>query len=104
MGMPLQSSYARRAPALVVIGIAAFACARGTRAPNVTVAAEPLPAQAAATPAGPTTVASRPQRERPAMVPCPWPMRSSGDTLGLDPAAPPAPVGVLDPPRARIPD
>jgi hypothetical protein len=44
-----------------------------------------------------------PARERPAMVPCPWPA-SMGDTLGPDPSAPPPPVGVIDPPRRRIPD
>src|SRR5262245_29668786 len=48
--------------------------------------------------------AARP-RERPAMVACPWPLPSTvADTLIADPKAPPAPAGVVDPPRARIPD
>ena len=38
------------------------------------------------------------------MVACPWGTVSSAETLGADPAAPPAPTGVVDPPRARIPD
>jgi hypothetical protein len=38
------------------------------------------------------------------MVACPWRTVSQGDTLGVDPGAPPPPTGVLDPPRARIPD
>ena len=42
-------------------------------------------------------------RERPAMVACPWP-NTMGDTLRPDSAAPPSPVGVVDPPRRRIPD
>jgi 4-hydroxy-tetrahydrodipicolinate synthase len=41
-------------------------------------------------------------RERPAMVACPW--STPNDTSGVDRNAPPAPVGVVDPPRARIPD
>src|SRR3954468_16651093 len=42
-------------------------------------------------------------RERPAMIPCPWP-QSAKDTA--TPPAPPAPspAGVIDPPRSRIPD
>ena len=39
-------------------------------------------------------------RERPAMVPCPWPAART-DTAS---APAPAPTGVIDPPRARIPD
>ncbi|MEX2285235.1 MAG: hypothetical protein WEE89_22305 [Gemmatimonadota bacterium] len=40
-------------------------------------------------------------RERPAMLACPWPTDSSAPV----PTAPPtAPAGVIDPPRARIPD
>ena len=47
--------------------------------------------------------AARP-RERPAMVSCPWPASMSADSLATDrnPSTPPA--GVIDPPRARIPD
>jgi hypothetical protein len=41
-------------------------------------------------------------RERPAMISCPW--STSGDTIGPDRSAPPPPVGVIDPPRVRIPD
>jgi len=43
-------------------------------------------------------------RERPAMVACPWPSTNGADTLAADPKPPTAPVGVVDPPRARIPD
>jgi hypothetical protein len=48
------------------------------------------------------TAEARP-RERPAMVMCPWTM---ADTVAPDRAEPPppAPAGVIDPPRARIPD
>lgn len=49
-----------------------------------------------------TTSQARP-RERPAMVECPW---STKDTVAQDrqAAAPAAPTGVIDPPRARIPE
>lgn len=43
-------------------------------------------------------------RERPAMVACPWPTPAASDTNGPDRSAPPPPVGVVDPPRARVPD
>ena len=43
-------------------------------------------------------------RERPAIVACPWPAAPGADGGGPDPAAPPPPAGVVDPPRARIPD
>jgi len=46
--------------------------------------------------------ASRP-RERPTMVPCPWPTATQ-DTAAPDPMTPPPPAGVIDPPRPRIPD
>jgi hypothetical protein len=65
-------------------------------------------AHAAATPATPVLQAQSPAqtpapaRERPAMVPCPWPA-AMGDTVGPDPSAPPPPTGVVDPPRRRIP-
>src|SRR5437660_167403 len=42
-------------------------------------------------------------RERPAMLPCPWPV-TAADTAVADPKAPPPPTGVVDPPRARITD
>ncbi|MEP6491671.1 MAG: hypothetical protein ABJF01_03270 [bacterium] len=43
------------------------------------------------------------QRERPAMAACPW---GTADTVVPDRASPspPAPAGVIDPPRSRIPD
>jgi hypothetical protein len=37
------------------------------------------------------------------MIACPWPTTSS-DTLVADPNVSPPPIGVIDPPRARIPD
>ena len=43
-------------------------------------------------------------RERPAMVACPWTMTAANDVGVADRGAPPPPVGVVDPPRARIPD
>ena len=42
-------------------------------------------------------------RERPAMVACPW-ATNGADSLATDRSASPAPAGVVDPPRARIPD
>ncbi|HET7373991.1 MAG TPA: hypothetical protein VFJ20_11415, partial [Gemmatimonadaceae bacterium] len=42
-------------------------------------------------------------RERPAMVPCPWPTAAQ-DTATSDAMTPPPPAGVIDPPRPRIPD
>ncbi|HET9983170.1 MAG TPA: peptidylprolyl isomerase [Longimicrobiales bacterium] len=42
-------------------------------------------------------------RERPAMVACPWPRPPAAATVA-DTASPPPPAGVIDPPRARIPD
>lgn len=48
--------------------------------------------------------ASAAPRERPAMVTCPWPAATAGDTNRPDATAPPSPPGVIDPPRARIPD
>jgi len=47
-------------------------------------------------------VAAQP-RERPAMIACPWPS-STGAASATDSKAPTAPAGVVDPPRARIPD
>ena len=100
----------------VAIGfLAASACAR-TGQPRLPVAPEARPPAVAeasppatlATPATRVTQAS-PQngsrarsRERPAIMECPWP-NSPSDTLTAEPA-PPRPAGVIDPPRARIPD
>ncbi len=53
---------------------------------------------------GSTLAAQQPQaqqRERPAMVACPWPA-GRADTIAAP--APASPAGVVDPPRARIPD
>ena len=47
--------------------------------------------------------AARP-RERPAMVACPWPAPPSADSPASDRNPPTSPAGVIDPPRARIPD
>src|SRR5262245_53166553 len=55
-----------------------------------------------ATSAGPTP-ATAPARERPAMVPCPWP-NQMGDTLGPDTSSPPPPVAAVDQPRRGIAD
>lgn len=56
------------------------------------VAASSAPAQSAA------------PRERPAMLPCPWPATTRADTAAVEPAAAPAVPGVIDPPRPHIPD
>ena len=54
-------------------------------------------------PSAPAQTTTAP-RERPAMVACPWPATARSDTAAPDPAAPAPPTGVIDPPRARIPD
>ena len=48
-----------------------------------------------------STMTANTPRERPSMLPCPWPQDTTSQT-----AAPPAtaPAGVSDPPRGRIPD
>lgn len=77
--------------------VAALAC---TPRAAVTV----MPAGAAAQPpatVAQTTAATSPPRERPAMVPCPWP---SAPVPAPDSATPPPPPGVIEPPRSRIPD
>lgn len=58
--------------------------------------ARTTPAQSA------TSTTDARQRERPAMVTCPW-ATATADTSRAAPA-PGAPPGVIDPPRARIPD
>src|SRR5688500_3161784 len=78
----------KTAAAVTLVALFSTACAHATAAQATAVG-----------PPGSTA----PARERPAMVPCPWPA-SMGDTLGPDPSAPPPPVGVIDPPRRRIPD
>jgi hypothetical protein len=75
--------------------IAVLACApAAARTPNTS----PTPAtQAGTTSAGSGAAA----RERPAMVACPWPATSDTSRVAQ---GPPPPTGVVDPPRARIPD
>lgn len=72
--------------------LAAAACAHATRT------AEPARVEPAGTTASTTPTAR--QRERPAMVACPWPATTS--TQADQPRS--SPAGVVDPPRARIPD
>ena len=73
------------------------ACARAVQSPpNVTLADAQRPSSAPAS--------AGLQRERPAMVACPWPATRSADTVAPDRDAPLPPVGVIDPPRLRIPD
>ena len=83
-------------PALsyLAVLVVTFACAH-TPAPLVSVAGAASPPSTSA--AAPTAQ----QRERPAMVACPWP-QTSANARPAD--APPPPTGVVDPPRARIPD
>lgn len=74
--------------------LAALACAR---TPTTEVGVRPAPAPQTS----PLAAASR---ERPAMLPCPWPTHPTPAGLAADSVAPPQPAGVIDPPRARIPD
>ncbi len=46
---------------------------------------------------------ARPERERPAMVPCPWPQSAADTAQPVDSSAN-VPAGVVQPPRRRIPD
>ena len=71
--------------------------------PLITAPVTPPPASPTPTPA--PTPTARPPRERPAMVPCPWPVDSTAfrTALTLNDTTP-RPAGVLDPPRPRIPD
>ena len=82
--------------------LAATACARTTHGPS-TVAPDASRATTQVAQASPTGVPRAQRRERPAVMACPWPNTPS-DTLAVDPSAPSPPVGVIDPPRARIPD
>jgi hypothetical protein len=78
---------------LVASVLATFACAPAS---TTAVSSAPVPTAVAASSAPSAT-----QRERPAMLPCPWPTTASD---GRPSDAPPPPAGVNDPPRARIPD
>ena len=89
--------------------LAAAACAGTgqTRLPPATAA--PATSSPAASPPATRTAQAESRngsrarsRERPAIMECPWPS-SPSDTLTAEPA-PPRPAGVIDPPRARIPD
>jgi hypothetical protein len=92
--------------------VAAVACAHATRTSttSTTTASVGQTGSAAASTAAAnasTTTASSARtaapRERPAMVPCPWPT-TPVDTTRPDPGAAPPPAGVIDPQRIRIPD
>ena len=87
---------AARAATGVLALVAATGCARATSAGAPAVAPERATATTTTTPT--TTPAAT--RERPAMVACPWPTTATTETA----AAPPPPAGVVEPPRARIPD
>lgn len=78
----------KTASALTLGALVSSACAHATAPPATAIRA---------------TAGVAPARERPAMVPCPWPA-NIGDTLRPDPSAPPAPAGVVEAPRRRIPD
>ncbi len=98
--LPLRAnrdSIARRS-AFALAAVSTFACARVSSAPEPT-APSPVSAPARASASATANAAASPARERPAMVPCPWP---SSETVRTE--APPPPTGVIDPPRARIPD
>src|SRR6185369_14328615 len=60
----------------------------------------PNTSPAPATQAGSAANRNATNRERPAMIACPW---TTADTSRAD-QAPPPPTGTNDPPRARIPD
>jgi len=81
--------------ALTLSMVAATECTRVS--PASTVAATPVSTTALAT-------SGAAPRERPSMVACPWPSTSVGDARAAEPASPPSPAGVIDPPRQRIPD
>ena len=91
-----------RSLAFSLISAAAWGCA-----PTMTQPTVPTPQPQVLLPADaplPVT-AARPPRERPAMVPCPWPVDSTALRAALaavDTTARPA--GVIDAPRNRIPD
>jgi hypothetical protein len=85
-------------PLLALGVLAAASCGPAARAPERTASA---PTERAQTQTA-VPQSAGPQRERPAMVACPWPATAT-ETSARDSIAPP-PTGVIDPPRARIPD
>jgi hypothetical protein len=86
------------ASASALIVLASVACAGAGR---TTVGATTTPEPSAPTPTAQSRVSAAAPRERPAVLPCPWP--TSAATNAQDPIAP-SPAGVVDPPRARIAD
>ena len=97
----LRSRRIAAVPSAIVLGVlSAVACARTTHGAVDAAPEAAAPRMAQASPAG---TARAPQRERPAMMPCPWP-HTPADAPAAAPSAPPPPAGVNDPPRARIPD
>lgn len=83
--------------------LAALACARVT--PRPVTAGAPSGSVGAASGAGArgALAAAPAARERPAMVPCPWPNAPEASTTRNE-AVPAPPPGVIEAPRVRIPD
>jgi hypothetical protein len=90
---------AGRPSTLALAMLTAVACARTTHAPAH--AAPTAGSAARVAQASPAAPAGGQQRERPAMMACPWPDTPADNAAA---AAPPPPAGVNDPPRSRIPD
>ncbi|MBV9879949.1 MAG: hypothetical protein JO180_05600 [Gemmatirosa sp.] len=85
--------------------VALAACARASHAP-ATAATPARTTTATTTVASSRTVTAAPSvapRERPAMLPCPW-VAPAAPAAPTSDAVAPLPAGVVDPPRARIPD
>jgi hypothetical protein len=92
-------------PARLVTLASLVGCAGATRSATDDVAHVPTPTaidSAARVALAPVSTPIRPARERPAMVPCPWPT-ATVDTAAIDSSSS-VPAGVIDPPRRRIPD
>jgi hypothetical protein len=94
---------ARLGGAPLAVALATLGCARAAttaptpaRAPAATTATTSSSTSTTST----TTTAARPARERPAILPCPWPTTSTATT----PQGGAPPAGVVEPPRQGIPD
>jgi hypothetical protein len=89
----------RNAFAVAFTGAVIIGCARSA-APTP----QSTPSQAGAQGNAQRSSSTSAQRERPAMVSCPWRAANANETFRADPAASPPPTGVVDPPRPTIPD
>src|SRR5207237_1394335 len=87
------------AAALMAAGTLACASASAHTAPSPTPAPTRVAASSTGAPNGAPNAAGR---ERPAMLPCPWP-QATATSAADTPPPPAAPTAVLDPPRVPIP-